>query len=265
MKKIFITLSFLFIFLFICNVTSNAHVSENLKYTTTTNMKYDDGEVDVYLEDFKDKSFDTQQEIIDYVYDVGYDRQKQYDIFSYKLTSSEIVLFINYFYYIKQLVFAQAKARNMTQELFGTTSDGTPANAFCHAYWTMLISDFAGADVAYEFVLAHEDYDSNPKLEKRMDLYNDKVAYEYCKEHGNTNSWESTESAMSLYNNASLKYIIRNYEYLSKIVTNTKLNKVTYVYETGDFLAYTTTDYPLDVPSYTIEVIGNGPSIISEV
>lgn len=265
MKKICIILSFVFILLFICNVTSDALASENLKYFTTTNMKYDDGEVDVYLEDFKGKSFYNEQEIIDYIYDVGYDRQDQYDIFSYKLTSSEVHLYIKYFYYIGDMYFAQRQAKNKTKEIFGTTLDGTPANAFCHAYWTMLISDFAGADVAYKFVLAHEDYDSNPELEKRMDLYNDKVAYEYCKEHGNTNSWNSTLSAMLLYNNASLKYIIRDYEYLSKIVTNTKLNKVTYMYKTGDFLAYTTTDSPLDVPSYTIEVIGNGPSIISEV
>lgn len=265
MKKIFIILIILsFILCFSC-ITGEAHNAENLKYSTTTNMKYDEDDVEVYLEDFENKSFNTQQEIIDYVYDVGHDRDGRYKIFSYKLTASEIVLFINYFRYIRKLVFAEAKAKSTTRELFGTTSDGKPANAFCHAYWTMLISDSCGADIAYQFVVAHEDYEGNPELDKKMDLYNDYVAYEYCKEHGDTNSWNNARSAMSLYDNGSLKYIIRNYKYLSKIITNTKLNTVSYEYKTGDFLAYTTTNKPLDVPAYTIAVVGNGPSIISEV
>lgn len=55
-------------------------------------------------------------------------------------------------------------------------------------------------------------------------------------------------------------FITLSFIFILSFICNVTSNAIV-----SENLKYTTTDYPLDVPSYTIEVIGNGPAIISEV
>lgn len=266
-KKLFIIASSAILSILFLNIKLFAHEVENPKFSTTTFYTYEAGEVTVYEEDLEGKYFESSQEVIDYFYEVGYDRKDTYTFFSYKLTKSEIKLFISHPSEIFKIYKCKKSATNKTIEIFGADSDDTEGNAFKHAYWTMLLSYEVGIDLAYKLVVAHEDYESNPKMSKEMDLYNDEVARMFCLNNEKDDSWIDGSAALSLWTNSELKYIMKDYEYLTKIITNTKTHKVTYEYAKDDFFAYTNTSSPLNVPGYEIEYVGNknNPSIISEV
>ena len=260
-----------FLFFYVLFYANKAYAQGlNPTYETTYNFLYGADEVVVYYEDFSNKTFESESEIVDYIYNVGYERDcsdNRYSVFGHKLTPSEIKLFITHFWLVSKLFDWKNEALSKTNEIFGYTTDDSDANAFCHTYWTMIMAYDIGYELALKFVLAHEDYDSNPSMSKEMDIFNDNAAYEWCKYNEKSDSWLDGSAALFLFNSQKLKYIIKNYKYLKTVVINTKLHKSTYVYDYCDLFCYTNSKTPLNIPSTTYETIGpkDGFSTISEV
>ena len=258
----------------ISNKKTNAMSAYDL-YITTHNIRYGADDLTLYYSDFAEKEFETEQEMIDYAYDVGYQRKDNKQNEKYQitndvaLTKTEIKLILKHPIYSTIAYYCKKEVENKMNELFPNSShaDGSKENAFCHAYWTMLLYYKTSPDYALDLVYAHEDYDSNPQIHKNMDLYNDDAAYAYCEEVGENLRWESGDLAFDLYNSGKLIYIIFNYTYESKCTYYQKNNKLVSEYKTGDFYAYTNSSIPYNVPKREYVIVGNpnGPSIISEV
>ena len=268
MKKI-IFLFFIIFVVFLLNFNSKKIEASTIydNYETTNKIKYSSNDVAIYYDDFKNQSFKTSSDVIDYVYEIGYNRDEdKIEIFGEKLTKKELHLFIHNPLKISFIIQCRKMAREKTIELYGVDVDDSIGNAFKHAYWTLILCDKVGSDFGYKLVQAHEEFEENETLSKNMDLFNDNIAYEFYLSN-KTPYLLAHYYAQKLVNDGKLKYIIRNYSYLYKIVCNNNTHKSTSYYKTGDFFCYTNSSTPLNVPGYTIETVGkkDGFSTINEV
>lgn len=178
-----------------------------------------------------------------------------YDILGYKLTPDEIKLVIKGGPIITgKWVNSNIKALNKTFELFDTTTDNSIANAFQHAYWNVLMYKHLGKSYAENFAAAHENFETNPRLPKAMDLYNNEKGRDYASQISNLSKVSDDDLAILVVENlvetGELKYLISNYAFLRELILYD--THIEYLYDTGTFFAYTNVEYPHGVPNYII-------------
>ena len=211
-------------------------------FKTSDGIEFSTNDLVIYYSDFENIKFDSEQDYIDYIYNVGYNRVQsvtyddysQISIFGHKLTVDEINLFKNNASKIPVIISCKDKAISKTQELYDDTSDDTKTNAFQHAYWVMLMYFNVGHSFAIEEAYAHENYVVNEEKSKGMDIYNDDVAYNACSSINYTFDDTLAIDAKSLQTSGELIYIKRDYKYISqKIIYSNVL--VVLKYFTGDF------------------------------
>jgi hypothetical protein len=84
--------------------------------------------------------------------------------------------------WIRNNLWCAFRSRNLSSECigetarrFGTTQDGSRANAFQHAYCNCLTASRCGDAAARELWDAHENYQGNPCTHGSMDLHNNAV------------------------------------------------------------------------------------------
>lgn len=248
---------FLFILtncLLLCYCIFNKSIYAKSKYTlmTTNGIYYDVNDVVLYESDIVDVDFTTDQECIDYVYSVGYNRVQllSYNTYNTKLNLTEAEKKLFWEHPLKAFKGYQCsiKAKEKTLELFGYNTDGSKANAFQHAYWIGLMCVKIDPSFAIEEGDAHEEFDSNEKMNKQMDLHNDDVAYNACKSYSPSNDDVLTSYIYSLVTDGKLIYIIRNYQYVKEKIYYITTGRIEYIYSTGDFFCYTNGDIPYGIP-----------------
>ena len=71
--------------------------------------------------------------------------------------------------------FMASAARNLTQQLYGADRDGTPGNAFKHAFWSYALTVRLGAGDAKYLTDAHERLGSGSPGPRAMDLFNNRL------------------------------------------------------------------------------------------
>lgn len=75
-------------------------------------------------------------------------------------------------YYIYQ---TKEKAFQETALRFGGNRRNDKSDAFRHCYWSALLAKEIGAENAYAFTTAHENWKGNPANERAMDLFNNAI------------------------------------------------------------------------------------------
>ena len=261
-KSLFIIcLSFCFMFCFINSVT---FAFDSTLYLTSDGFSYSLDNVLMYDSDFYDKDFKSDTEVIDFIYQTGYNRtssvydynydgsDSRVDIKGTKLTKDEIELFIKYFYYICKLKDIKSNALSKTQELYGYTTEDSIANAFQHAYWIALMYFHLSPSFAIQEGYAHEEYDENDPMSKHMDLYNDDVSYNECSSINYTNDDSLAITIKDLVSSGKCIYIKRNYSYPVKKIYYLSSDRIDTIYAVGDFYCYTNSDTPYGLPKVTI-------------
>lgn len=265
MKKL-IALSLLICMLVLNSITVSADTITDFPstYEPSTGGSYSPDDYTIYLEDFEGQEFNSSQEVIDFVYYVGEtrinSRSTQDYYYGYTLTSDEIELFIEYFYYIGIVVLSKTSAEEKTAQLYPNNhSDGQLGNAFQHAYWTMYLCRHTSPSFALEFVTAHENYPDNPLVHKYMDLHNNETSYyHYVNNNLASQNYSNDELAsvvQTKMENGDYIYIVFNYPYISHsiyyVATGQTVNTTSY----GDFHAYTNSTVPFEVPETVYEVV----------
>ncbi len=238
--------------------------SNSTLYLTSEGLSYSLDDVVMYDSDFYDKDFKSETEVIDYIYQTGYNRtsavydynydgnDSRVDVYGTKLTNDEIELFIKYFYYICKLKDIKSNALSKTQELYGYTADDSIANAFQHAYWIALMYFHLSPTFAIKEGYAHEEYDDNDPMSKHMDLYNNDVSYNECSSINYTNDDSLALSIKEIVSSGKCIYIKRNYSYPVKKIYYLSSGRIDTIYAVGDFYCYTNSNTPYDLPTVTI-------------
>lgn len=258
MKKI---LTLIICLTFILLIPRNyVRADKNKSYKTSSNIEFDANEVVVYMSDFENIEFKTEQEFIDYIYLIGYNRVEsvdssnysQYTVFGHKLTADEILYFGTHISEISAIAYYSEMAVSKTYQIYGTTADDSKANSFQHAYWVMLLYFDVSKECAKKEPYAHEQYKENDEMSKYMDLYNDNAAYDACSSVTDVSDKLLAEQAKSLQENGKLIYIKRDYTYVSTktIYSN---GKVVLEYTTKDFYCYSNSNTPYGVPTTVIK------------
>ncbi len=270
MKKIIFIFTCIFVSLFIIGFKSKSYADDTTYFETSDNFKFSADEVVIYSYDLEDINFNTSQEVIDFIFERGYNRTNLVDerrtIFGAQLTTQEIKLLTEY---PAQCVIGwncSKKAEESADELFPSYSgDSDLKNAYKHAYWVMLMYYHTSPEFAKLEAYAHEEYDSNPALEKKMDLTNDDTAYNLCLEHENLSDTSCAAIAYKMVYDGKLVYILRNYKYLSQVIYYPQTKQSKYIYKTDDFLAYTNMTTPISLPSvdYVNATTPGGNTVIS--
>ncbi|MBE6675961.1 MAG: hypothetical protein E7594_03870 [Ruminococcaceae bacterium] len=234
---------------------------------TSSGITFDLTDIEVYIEDFDGINIETSQGMIDYIYEVGVynsrTRDEQITIFGKSLTPDELALIIQHPLYAKRAYDCSQTAISTASMLYPDChSDGELGNAFQHAYWLMLLYYDTTPSFAIDFVVAHENYDGNPILHKTMDLFNDYAAYYFCI---GTIGTDFTEATLAFYtkdlmDDGELKYIVFDYEYISRIVYNSITETTQTYYSTADLYAYTNSNTPYNIPEPIYEVFPAGSS-----
>lgn len=251
-RNLFIILCFLFIFIF--TVNGKVYAVEDYTYETSDGVKFCLDDIVIYDTDLIDKNFDSQDEFIDYIYEVGFNRTSvcddTYTILGHKVTKAELDLckVSGYLQYMSIGFQCANDAKEKTQKLYGYTTDETKANSFQHAYWVMLMYFHTSPQFTKDEAYAHEEYDGNDAMSKYMDLYNDDRAYEKASTITYTNDDNLASYAKELVDSGKLIYIIRNYSYIKEKIYYTSTGKIETKYTTGDFYCYTNTNIPYGVP-----------------
>ena len=244
--------------------------NNNETVVTSTGIEYNLSDFEIYFEDFDNTNFSTSQQVIDYIYEVGFARSRTRDslheIYGYTLTEDELELLILNPEAVIPANQCRILAISTTNENYPNEhQDGQRGNAFQHAYWVILMYYNISPTFAIDFAVAHENYDSNPELHKTMDLYNDFVAYNFCVNSNITAGNYTTENLISfaqqLVTNGSLEYIILNYRYLHSIVTYRDTMRTVENYAIGDFYAYTNSNTPYNVPAPQRIILPTDPHI----
>ena len=255
MKKIIIlTLSCIFCLIF--GLNSKIYAKQTDTFKTSDGIEFSTNDLIIYYSDFENIKFDSEQDYIDYIYNVGYNRVQsvtyddysQISIFGHKLTADEINLFKNNVSKIPSIISCKDKAISKTLELYDDTSDDTKANAFQHAYWVMLMYFNVGHAFAIDEAYAHENYVGNEEKSKGMDIYNDDIAYNVCSSITYTSDDALATEAKFLQTSGELIYIKRDYKYVSQKIIYSN-GKVVLKYSTGDFYCYTNSNIPYEVPA----------------
>ena len=265
MKKIccFLLLSTLIFSIFI--KASADSILDDLphEYETSGGYAYNLEDFDIFLYDFEDQEFESSQEVIDHIYDVGTNRlntressstnDNRIDFLFIKLTPDELDLFIDNPEYIPQIFFSSITAVLSTEIVFPEANDdGQRGNAFQHSYWTIMLCELTTPEFALAYVTAHENWDGNDSLHKSMDLYNNNVAHSYYVTNNLASMDYSVEELgglmMELLDDGGLIYIIKGYTYPKAYVYNSITGVTTTSYATGDFYAYTNSTVPYNVP-----------------
>lgn len=152
-------------------------------------------------------------------------------------------------------VYSAEKAIAKTDELFGTTADGSKANSFQHAYWNVLMMKYIGSVYAEIFATGHENYDGNPWIHKSMDLYNNEQGRFFASGISGL-FWKSDNTLVTmtkdLVTNGELRYILFNYEYIHTFIYYDG-SVIEPVYARGDFHAYTDGTTPIYLPEIQID------------
>ena len=255
-KYLFIIVCVLFSFSF-C-IKTEVLASEEYVYQTSDGNCFTLDDVLIYEEDLIDKTFENETELIDYIYNVGYNRTSicddTYEIYGQKVTKAELALALDgrYSKYVSTGFNDSKIAKQKTQELFGYNTDDTKANAFQHAYWIMLMYFHTTPDFSIKEAYAHEEYDGNNEFSKHMDLYNDDRAYEKASTISYQTDEELAKCAKELVDSGKLIYIKRNYSYLKEKIYHSTTGKIEMIYATGDFYCYTNSNTPFGVPETKI-------------
>jgi hypothetical protein len=113
------------------------------------------------------------------------------------LTPSEKLLCVGYPKQALAVLSAKNKAISYTRQNYGTTVDGSKANAFQHAIWNALMARDIGSSLASSFATAHEDLPE----ERLKKTYNGFTGYEH--------------KAMDLHNNAKGRECVRWYDFFA--------------------------------------------------
>lgn len=267
MKKI-ISLLLVCISMITITVPVSAYNGDNpgFYYTTSMGNSFSLSDFVIYLEDFENVELETSQEVIDFMYEVGYARSVARDghvvFMGYVLTEDEKELVIRHPGKGCLGAVAHKLTEDKVAELYPDTydDDGTIANAFKHAYWTLMLCKYTGdTSFAIEFLTAHENFDTNDALNKNMDLYNNNIAHTYYVT--NNLSWYSyTNSQLedivhTFIENGNLIYIIKNYVYVYRQVYYEATGVTRSYRTTGHFYAYTNSTIPYNVPEPIVVII----------
>lgn len=257
---LFLTLCMILSFSFVANASNN----EYQIFLTSNGESYTLKDFDIYIEDFADTNFETPQEVIDYIYNIGSVRLKtrdtQYSIFGKSLTEDELTLLIQHPIHAATAYNCSQTAVSTAASLYSDChSDGDLGNAFQHAYWVMLMYYNTSPTFAIDFAVAHENYDGNPTLHKTMDLHNNYAAYDYCVGLNNDDTNYSddviTDFALYLMETGVLEYIIFDYEYVYHSIYYMATGRTKEFTRTADLYAYTNSTIPYNIPPTTYEVI----------
>lgn len=256
MKKVlFIILNFIGFILLIEPYKSYASEEH---FTTSDGVEFTFDDIVLYESDFDNVEFNSDQEVIDYIYSVGYNRVDlcyEYDISILNLTDAEKRLAIRYPQAAVQGHDDAIAAKEKTLEVYGYNTDGSIANAFQHAYWIMLMyfhtKDLNNSCENFAILegYAHEEYDGNDEMSKYMDLYNDDRAYEKVTTISKATDDELVDIAKGLVNDGKLIYIRKDYRYTKEIIYHLSTGRVEYVYGYDDFYCYTNSSIPYDLPT----------------
>lgn len=252
MKKNLFVIGVVNLILFVlCLNYQKVEASSRFLLMTTEGVSYSLDDVVLYESDLEGVTFTTDQEVIDYIYSVGYNRVDlcyEYDYSKINLTEAEkklaydniLLCFIGY--------QDSLSAKRKTYEVYGYMTDGSIANAFQHAYWVTLMCFHTTFDFAIKEAYAHEKYDGNDPMNKHMDLYNDDAAYNKAKSCVLASDWKILSMAKELVSDGKLIYIIRNYKYEKEKIYYINSGRTDTVYGSGDFYCYTNSTVPYGVP-----------------
>lgn len=263
MKKILFIVCLLFCCIF-CFLNTVTFASDSNLYLTSEGLSFSLDDVLMYDSDFYDKDFKSESEVIDFIYQTGYNRtsaiydynydgnDSRVDVYGTKLTNAEIELFIKHFYYIFELKDIKSKAISKTKELYGYTEEDSIANAFQHAYWIALMYFHLSPSFAIKEGYAHEEFDENDPMSKHMDLYNDDVSYNECSTINYSNDDSLALTIKEVVSNGKCIYIKRNYSYPVKKIYYLSSGRIDTIYAVGDFYCYTNSNTPYGLPKVTI-------------
>ena len=252
MKKSLFVISVVNLILFVlCFNYHKVEAASKYSLMTSEGVSYSLDDVVLYESDFE-YNFSTDQEVIDYVYRVGYNRVNLcYEYGNSKINFTEAEKELFKFNALRCYIGYQdsKNAKKKTYELYGYLTDGSIANAFQHAYWVMLMCFHTTFDFAIKEAYAHEEYDGNDSMNKHMDLHNDDVAYNKAKTVSGANDDEILSMAKELVESGKLIYIIRNYKYEKEKIYYITSSRTDTIYGSGDFYYYTNSTVPYGVPS----------------
>lgn len=271
-KTISLLLVCIFMTMLAIPASGNNGDNPNLHYTTSLGESFSLEDYTIYLEDFNGVNFNSSQDVINFIYTTGENRNNARSggtgVSFYTLSEEEKQLLIDYWYYACQTAAASAAAKIVEMALYPDTyeTDGALSNAFEHAYWTMMLCKYTSPSFAIAFVTAHENRDNNPELQKNMDLHNNQVSYNYYVNVISSSYYSDVELAsivQSKINNGDYIYIIYQYQYLKQINHFLKTGIKKYIYDVGDFYAYSNSTIPYDVPDTIINyILPGGDGII---
>ena len=279
MKKLFALLLAMSIFVSCSIFVSADDPSEDdlHNYDRTDGTTFSLEDCTVYVSDLEDASFSNSQQVIDFIYNVGYNRAPvdlggdRLEILGFKLTLTEMSLVINNPQHATILYSVYIKTKEAVISYYPNDEDiddGCIGNAFQHAYWTFLLCKYSTLSFALDFVLAHEMYDTNDSFHRNMDEFNDRAAHNYFYEnYASMMSKSDNELASSAYRmvlRGELKYIIFDYEYIYASYYYEATGKTVNYTRIGNFYSYTDEPVPLDVPApleYTVPAAPGQPGL----
>lgn len=127
----------------------------------------------------------------------------------HELTESEKKLILKYPLDALKMHEAMSEAFQKTDQLFKGSKHNNSADAFRHFVWSGLSAQKIGADRAFDFLSAHEDYAANPTDEKNMDMGNNLKGIEYYKNYKSSNFEEDLiKSGLEKVKNKELTWLI---------------------------------------------------------
>ncbi len=263
MKKLIRILIMILCFVFVIKTKFNSYALDDTLLKTSDGFEFSMDEVVLYESDFYDKDFSNNQEVYDYIFDIGYNRIETASyIESYDyLTDDEKDLVKKHPIYAAIGFNCATKAREKAAELYEEdASDGKIGNAFNHAYWVSLMFYKTEPSFAIAEAYARENYSSNDSTNKYMDIYNDDVAYNFCTTVNEPSEEEILKNAISLVDEGKLIYIISNFRYLSQITFYEATGEEEYTYAYGTFYSYTNKSEPWQTIEPKYVVVRRNPS-----
>lgn len=188
-----------------------------------------------------------------------------YNIFGRNLTLDEILILITNPQHIFDFIDSVDIAMSKTNQIYGSSGDGSIGNSFLHAYWNDIMVKKVGLTLAEAFATAHENYVGNPQIHKYIDLDNNEKGRQIASQITNLSSRSNDYLAnvvVDAVNNGHLRYILFNYKYVHTIVYYDTHTDV--IYDCGDFYAYTNKVTPANLPKPIIIDYRTNPGPIFE-
>ena len=234
----------------------NLHV-----YETSGGSSYSLDDFDIYMEDFEDVTVESEQDLIDYLYEIGMQRLndviEDFDTIT-KLNTAELEVIIRYVlnmisenWNVDAISDSKFIADEYTLFYYNSNEDDDKCNAFRHGFWTMYLCQHASPAFALEFTTAHEDKEDNDEFSMNMDLHNNSVSYNYFNANLINNTYTDDELAQLVkdkIDNGDYIYLKKNYNYVTKITYLPSSSTPRYEYARGNFYVYTNSEIPYDLP-----------------